>query len=111
MTSDRLFDVPELPPKLTDRQQRALDAIRAAGYDGLHTDELGAVAHEPKHAKEDRCEFCGQAGQEIGRALRAKGLVQQRRQKTPWGTPDVVWTVAGKLTRAAERDYGLPEGF
>jgi len=30
---------------LKPRQQAALDAITAAGYDGLHTDELGAHVH------------------------------------------------------------------
>jgi hypothetical protein len=35
-----------LPPHLTDRQQRALDAITAAGHDGLTSDELGQALHQ-----------------------------------------------------------------
>jgi hypothetical protein len=40
--------------------QTALAAITAAGYDGLHTDELGAHVHawQGKHQPTRRCE-CG----------------------------------------------------
>jgi hypothetical protein len=108
----RLFDVPPIQ-KLTDRQQRALAAITVAGFDGLHTDELGAILHAGTytHALHDRCTFCGAAGNEVGKALRKKGLVQQRRRRAVGGDTYMVWTVAGKLSRAPERDYDLPSGF
>lgn len=97
------------PPKLSDRQQAALDALKAAGYDGLHTDELGAIVHSfsLKHGAAMRCEWCGAAGQEVGKALRAKGLAQQRRRRLPGGDLVVVWTTAGKL----ERVEGMPPGM
>jgi hypothetical protein len=109
----QLFDVPATP-RLTDRQQCALDAICAAGWEGLHTDELGALAHG--HGPEQRCQWCGSAGQELGKALRAKGLVRQRRRKAPNGDTVTVWTVAGRLPAPeAVRDNGsfnvFPEGY
>jgi hypothetical protein len=107
---DRLFDIPTIP-QLTDRQQRALDAITAAGWDGLTSTELGAIMHTDKHVPRNPCQFCGQAGAEVGRALRAKGLAQQRRRKAPGGDLYMVWTVAGRLRRQPERDYDLPQGF
>jgi hypothetical protein len=82
----------------TERQQRAYDAIAAAGWDGLHTDEVGQAAHQ-----HELCEWCGSAGMELGKALRAKGLVQQRRRKGPAGDIWMVWTVAGKI---APEDVG-----
>jgi hypothetical protein len=100
----QLFDVPAVP-RLTERQARANEAIKQAGYDGLHTDEVGAVVHG--HADGATCQWCGSAGAELGRALRAKGLVQQRRRKAPNGDSVTVWTVAGKLPPpTAERDNG-----
>jgi len=88
-----------LAPTLTPRQQAAHKAIQQAGYDGLHTDEVGAVAHAwaGKHPADELCPWCGSAGMELGRALRAKGLVQQRRRRDARGQVDVVWTVAGRL--------------
>jgi hypothetical protein len=100
----QLFDVPAVP-RLTDRQQTAFDAIKQTGYDGLHTDEVGAIVHG--HPDGATCQWCGSAGQELGRALRAKQLVQQRRRKAPNGDTVTVWTIAGKLPPpAAERDDG-----
>jgi hypothetical protein len=107
---DRLFDIPTIP-QLTDRQQRALDAITAAGFDGLTSDEVGAILHEHSHGANERCMYCASTGNEVGRALRAKGLVQQRRRKTPAGYTYMVWTIAGKLRRQPERDYDLPAGY
>lgn len=112
-----LLDVPTVP-KLTDRQQRAHDAIAAAGYDGLTSDELGAHMHD-RHPDDDRCQFCGSTGNELGRALRSKGLVQQRRRRAPGGDHYMVWTVVGKLEepKATESNAGavpyneFPPGF
>lgn len=97
----QLFETPD-EPRLTDRQAHALNAIREAGAAGLHTDELGAAVHAftGKHASDTLCEWCPQAGIEVGRALRQKGLAQQRRRKAPGGDTVTVWTVAGKLPRA-----------
>ena len=116
MTADQLtlVDVPAVP-KLTERQQRALDLLEQAGYDGLTSDDLGAKMHQ--HGDDDRCQFCGSTGNELGRALRSKGLVQQRRRRAPGGDHYMVWTVVGKLD--APRDekptsvpYNeFPEGF
>lgn len=111
MSEQRLFDPGPQTHGLTPRQQRAYTAIQAAGYDGLHTDELGALIHYPKHALNDRCSFCGTTGRELGRALRARGLVQQRRRRAPSGDTYTVWTVAGRLVRQPDRVFDLPEEF
>jgi hypothetical protein len=111
VSEQRLFDPGPANGNLTDRQQRALDLITAAGYAGLMTDELGAALHYPKHGLNDRCEFCGATGHEVGAALRARGLVQQRRRRAPGGDVYTVWTVAGDLRKPVDRDYSLPEGF
>jgi hypothetical protein len=97
-----------LPPSLTDRQQRALDAITATGYDGLTSDELGQALHQ--HVDDTLCEWCGSAGHEVGNALRAKELVKQRRRKAPGGDHYMVWiTVDAKPARDRVDDF--PEGF
>jgi hypothetical protein len=106
----QLFQV-DTVPRLTDRQKFAFDAITGAGYLGLQSDELGAVLHRPKHGLNDRCPWCATTGAEIGRALRAKGLVQQRRRRAPGGEVYTVWTVSGDLRKPVDRDYALPEGF
>jgi hypothetical protein len=100
--SDRLFDLPD-EPKLTERQQRALDLIESAGWDGLRTDELGAALHHPKHGLNERCSFCVSAGNEVGAALRRKSLVQQHRRRDPQGLLYTVWTVAGELKKPVDR--------
>lgn len=89
-----LVDVPAAPT-LTSRQQRALDLITRSGHQGLESDELGAHFH--RHPADQRCRFCATTGRELGRRLRADGLVQQRRRQRPAGDPYTVWTVAGKL--------------
>jgi hypothetical protein len=109
--SDRLFDPGPADGNLTERQQRALELIRAAGYDGLRSDELGAAIHQPKHGLNDRCDFCLSTGQELGDALRRKQLAQQRRRRTDNDVTYTVWTVAGDLRKPVERDYQLPEGY
>jgi hypothetical protein len=97
----QLVDVPAVP-KLTDRQQAALRLITAAGWDGLTSDELGAHFH--RHDPDDRCQWCGATGLELGRALRAKGLARQRRRQAPGGDHYMVWTVAGDLRKPHPAD-------
>jgi hypothetical protein len=104
VSEQRLFDPGPANGNLTDRQQRALDLITTSGYAGLMTDELGAALHYPKHGLNDRCEFCGATGHEVGAALRARGLVQQRRRRAPGGDVYTVWTVAGDLRKPVDRD-------
>lgn len=75
-------------PKLTDRQAAVLQAVQAAGLDGLHADEAGAVAHALKegrwrHGRDERCAFCGSDGNAILRRLRTLGLVKYR-LRTGW---------------------------
>lgn len=108
----QLIDQPPSEPRLTPRQQAAYDAIVAAGYEGLHTDEVGAVVHAftGKHDGEARCQWCGQAGREVGDRLRSRyGLVQQRRRRDDRGQVDVVWTVAGKLPDPKDRPSGMTD--
>lgn len=110
MTSTRLFDPGPQTHGLTNRQQTAYEAIRQAGWDGLTTDEVGAVLHA--HGNDAICEWCPAAGLSVGKALRRKQLVQQRHRKGPGGVTYTVWTVAGKLARpSVERSFELPEGF
>ena len=101
--TDRLFEMPP-PQKLSDRHQRALDLMEAAGWDGLKTDEVGAALHHPKHGLNDRCEFCSSAGNEVGSALRRKRLVQQRRRQDGNGLVYSVWTTVD--ARPPRRDEG-----
>lgn len=81
-----------LPPVLTERQQRALDAITAAGWDGLSSDELGAHLHQ--HPDGSICQWCPSTGNDVGKALRNKQLVRQRRRKAPGGDHFMVWVTA-----------------
>ena len=88
--TDHLFDLPA-DPRLTARQQRALDLIEAAGWDGLRTDELGAALHHPKHGLNERCGWCSSAGNEAGSALRSKGLVERRGRRDASRVLYYVW--------------------
>jgi hypothetical protein len=86
--SDQLTIV-ETGPKLTPRQQAVHQALQAAGQDGLHADEAGAVAHEQKegrwaHSRDERCQWCGKDGKQILHALRAKGLARYRSKLKAW---------------------------
>jgi hypothetical protein len=87
------------PPKLTERQQLALDHLEHAGPDGLAADHIGALLHQTKpagtrghHTAETRCLYCGKTGREVLEALKAKGLARYRRARgdTPgaWVTSD-----------------------
>jgi hypothetical protein len=103
MSALQLFDPGPAIGALTERQNRAYEAIKETGWGGLHTEEVGQAVHQ--HPGDSMCEWCPSAGMELGRALRAKGLVRQRRRSAPNGDTVTVWTVAGKLP-PPERDDG-----
>lgn len=70
-------------PKLTERQQFALELVEAAGRNGIHADELGAILHEErgKHPRDSRCQWDGANGKSILDALKKKGLVRYVRSR------------------------------
>lgn len=79
-------DVALAPPdvKLTARQRIALEHI-AAGQP-VESDELGAFLHQDRmarggrgHSVEERCDWCGREGRQMGDSLRRAGLVTFRR--------------------------------
>lgn len=78
---------------LTDRQQHLADAIHAAGWTGVTSDELGAHDHARlrKHDADDRCVYCAPDGRRLGTELRDKKLVKQSRRKREAGDPYTVW--------------------
>lgn len=84
--------------KLTERQRFALDLISDLGP--IPDDELGAHMHERKgrHSAEVRCTFCGSDGRSIGKELRRKGLVKQRRSEG--------WYVPGRKSQRAPEGSG-----
>jgi hypothetical protein len=73
--------------KLTVRQRYALEIIH--DLQPVTSDELGAhlCARRGKHAADTRCQYDTVNGREVARALRAKGLVRERR--------DEGWYIAG----------------
>jgi len=72
VTDAQLELVPKQPAPLTDRQQRALDAIRRAGHEGLSGWDIGdAIGEHPL--------YCRANGVRLARALKARGLVRQRK--------------------------------
>lgn len=80
-------------PKLTARQQTVLDALTAAGADGLEPSEAGAHLHALKegrwaHSREQRCEWCPRDGLAVLRRLRALGLARYRAKTKVWTTMD-----------------------
>jgi hypothetical protein len=90
LTLDYSF-MPSIPPhpKLTDRQQRVLDALLAASPEGLEAAEAGAIAHEIKqsrwaHSRDDRCQFCPSDGKQILSRLAELGLVDYVRGRRLW---------------------------
>jgi hypothetical protein len=98
--------VDQQPPRLSPRQQRALDVMQTAGRDGLHAAELGARVHawQERHPADKPCEWCETAGLEMLKALRRHGLVRERRPRGQRG----YWQAVG----AASAAFGeLPEGF
>jgi hypothetical protein len=92
-----LVDVPVVP-SLTPRQQRALEVVQAAGSNGIHADELGAILHEEygRHSRDQRCQYDGSNGRQLLDRLKKDGLVKQRR---PRGLPTYWVAVDAKDVR------------
>lgn len=90
---------------LTDRQRLALDYI--AANQPVSSDELGAVLHADRvarggrgHVVDVRCTYCADEGSDMGRALKAKGLVFRPRKGG--------WQLAGSANPLAQPvDRGL----
>ena len=118
------------PPdtRLTARQRLALEHIGRHGL--VPSDELGAFLHDDRrqrggrgHHRDERCDYCGDEGGQMGRALERKGLVQRRRANAlrglegGWHLPG--WTPTGDASNEGakpEAPYDpasapFPEGF
>jgi hypothetical protein len=108
--SDLLGDV-LIPPdvKLTERQRMALDFIETG--QPVETTQFGALMHayQAKHETYERCQWCKPTGNELGRALRNKGLVKYSRKLGGW----VLATESGaSKTGSTSRGPGdFPEGY
>lgn len=76
----------DLPPLLTPNQQRVLDALRAAGRDGMTACEVGELLYP--HARVGWAGF----GRSVLQALAAKGLACRRRAR---GDIAGAWLAAG----------------
>jgi hypothetical protein len=105
-----LFDV-RATVKLTARQQAVLDALQAAGPDGLDTDQAGAIAHELRdsiwaHDRDRRCQYCASAGKEILKALAAKGLARYRRADRSRSLPGI-WLSTDQPQAKGESARGM----
>lgn len=75
-----LLDVPPAAPSRQTQTVFALERIRAAGENGLHPDEVGALLHarDGMHGAGDRCQWCGRDGARILRRLDRERLVTRR---------------------------------
>lgn len=98
-----------MPPPtvtLTDRQQRALAYVRAAGHDGIRPYDLGL---HMLHDKPPRYQttYAKAAGLDLLRALKRKQLVRLRRSGTSRGG---IW-VAVDATTDPTYDTSLPPGM
>ncbi len=116
---DQLALIPAEPKPLTGRQQAVLDALQAAGQDGLDTDAAGAIAHEIptssgySHARDTRCIHCAHAGRQILDRLAELGHARYRRANRAKSVPGA-WLATNLTadTEAARGDFGeFPEGF
>jgi len=104
----RLFDPgPADERALTPRQRQGLAAVRAAGWAGLTSNELGQILHQ--HPRGDSCGFCDSAANEVGSALRSKGLVERRGRRDGNRVLYYVWVDPD--AKPAQPDYELPAGF
>jgi len=105
----RLFDPgPADERTLTGRQRQGLAAVRAAGWAGLTSNELGQILHQ--HPRGDSCGFCDSAANEVGSALRSKGLVERRGRRDGNRVLYYVWVDPD--AKPAARDAGdFPEGY
>ena len=66
--------------RLTERQELALGYIKEHGP--VSSDELGAILHQHRlfgggrgHHRDERCDYCGDEGSQMGKRLRELGLV------------------------------------
>lgn len=121
--TDQQLALVDVPPKLTDRQQHAHDALQAAGAEGLHPEEVGAILceHAGRHNRDDRCRYDGANGLDVLCALRAKGLARYRGRLRVWqsaSTPDLAPSFDVEEQEPADFDgagpvpYGaFPAGF
>jgi hypothetical protein len=68
-------DAPAPPPELHPRQQLVMDALKAAGHEGIRADEAGAHIHarRGKHGLDQRCDWCAREGREVLRRLKELG--------------------------------------
>lgn len=99
-----LAGAPRPAPKLTVRQQRALDHVQARGAAGIHADELGALMHADHHPPDARCDYCGTTGNELLRTLRRKGLVRYRRGRDALAG---YWQAVGAATTSELQPPGM----
>lgn len=110
-----LFEVEPSLPKLRDRQQYALDEISAAGAEGIHTDELGALLcqRNGRHPAGDRCTWCSKNGLDVLNRLRELGLVRYQAKLKAWtatGIPDL--SSETRTAKPGTVPYNqFPEGF
>lgn len=105
MKATQLVLIPPPAPKLTEKQQALLDAVTAAGQDGLSAAEAGAVLHSLKeesrwaHSRDDRCVYCPRDGNVYLRRLRQLGWVRYSGKLKVW------------LSIAQPQDDGLLPGM
>lgn len=104
-----LHPEPTVKPELTDRQQHALEFVRRSGRAGASVDEVGAAwcAHRGKHSDDTRCEWDGQSGRDVLKALRKKGKVKSRRDGSWYALEGVV---EPELATAAPKLYLRDDG-
>lgn len=112
---DQLALIPVQPKPLTDRQQAVLDALTAAGQDGLDTDQAGAIAHELKegrwaHGRDDRCAYCAQDGKQILQRLADLGHARYRRANRAKSLPGI-WLAMNPTTDLAEHAAASDAAF
>lgn len=90
MTAEQLVLIPPPAPRLTDKQQALLDAVAAAGLEGLGAAEGGAVLHALKeesrwtHTRHERCQYCSRDGNQYLRRLRQLGHVRYAGKLKVW---------------------------
>ncbi len=105
---------PTPAPKLTDRQQFALELI--GRLQPISSDELGALLCERhgNHAAADRCAWDRTNGNQMGEALRRKRLVRYRRN-AGWTLTDWQPTGSGPSAQNTTGDgfdtHGFPRDF
>ena len=101
--TEQLALIPPPTRPLTEKQQALLDAVTAAGTEGLTTVEGGAVLHALKeesrwaHTREERCRFCAKDGATYLRRLRTLGHVRYRGALKVWVAVDSTQALSDNL--------------